>query len=100
MLRRTRAGPFDLTQAITLDKLRDAATGDNIQGLCLPLEAVLDGIPAFPLTPVQADLLRQGRVLDGIAAHDGLCLASLGSTPVALVEVVAEQVRVMRGFNL
>ena len=100
MLRRTRAGPFDLSQAISLDKLDAAARGAGLEGLCLPLEAGLDGIPALPLTAVQAGLVRQGRVLDGIAATDGLYLASDGATPVALVEVETGMLRVVRGFNL
>ncbi len=100
MLRRTRAGPFDLTQAISLDKLDEAARARDFEGICLPLEAGLDGIPALPLTPVQAGLVRQGRVLDGLAATDGLYLASDGRTPVALVEVESRCLRVVRGFNL
>jgi tRNA pseudouridine55 synthase len=38
--------------------------------------------------------------LVGIAAHDGLHLAKDGETPVALVEVIAGNLRVVRGFNL
>ena len=66
----------------------------------LPLEAGLDGIPAFPLTPEQAAFVKQGRVLNGMVANDGLHLAKLGDMPVALVEVRAGMVRVERGFNL
>ena len=72
----------------------------GLEGVCLPLEAGLDGIPALPLTPAQAGLVRQGRVLDGIAAQDGLHLGSDGLTPVALLEVEAGSARVVRGFNL
>jgi tRNA pseudouridine55 synthase len=100
MLRRTRAGPFDLSQAISLDLLDDAAKGATLGMHMRPIEAGLDGIPAFPLTPDQAGALRQGRVLDGVAASDGLHFAKLGNTPVALVEIVAGLVRVERGFNL
>jgi tRNA pseudouridine55 synthase len=38
--------------------------------------------------------------LAGIAADDGLRFALLGDQPVALVEVVDREVRVVRGFNL
>ena len=100
MLRRTRAGPFDLSAAISLDNLREAATARAIEGLCLPLEAALDGIPALSLTPAQAGLVRQGRVLDGIAAHDGLHLGVSDGIPVALMEAEAGSIRVVRGFNL
>ncbi len=100
MLRRTRAGPFDLTRAISLDLLDDAAKGATLEAHLRPIEAGLDGIPALSLTPEQAAALRQGRVLAGVAASDGLQFAKLGDTPVALVEIVAGLVRVERGFNL
>ena len=100
MLRRTRAGPFGLDQAISLDKLDEAATGAGLEALLRPIEAGLDGIPALPLTPDQAAALRQGRVLSGQAVDDGLHFATLDSVPVALVEARAGAIRVERGFNL
>ncbi|MEH3035700.1 MAG: tRNA pseudouridine(55) synthase TruB [Sphingomonas adhaesiva] len=99
-LRRTRAGPFTLAQAITLDKLDETAKARSLEHLLLPLSAGLDDIPALPLTPDQAGALRQGRVLAGIAAGDGQAFAMLGENPVALVEVQDGNVRVVRGFNL
>ena len=100
MLRRTRAGPFTLAQAISLDKLADAASARALEDILLPLRAGLDDIPALPLTPDQAGALRQGRVLTGIATDDGPYFACDGDTPVALVSVEDQQVRVVRGFNL
>jgi tRNA pseudouridine55 synthase len=99
-LRRIKAGPFSLAQAITLDKLDDFAKGHALEQILLPLRAGLDDIPALSLTPDQAGLLRQGQQLVGIAAPDGQCFAMLGDTPVALAEVQAGFVRVVRGFNL
>ncbi|WP_375271612.1 tRNA pseudouridine(55) synthase TruB [Sphingomonas sp.] len=99
-LHRVKAGPFALVGAITLDKLDAAAKASSLEPLLLPLRAGLDDIPAFVLTPDQAGALRQGRVLDGIAADDGLVFALSGDTPVALAEVEANQLRVVRGFNL
>ena len=100
MLRRTRAGPFDLSHAISLDKLDEAAKARDLEHLLLPLGAGLDDIPALSLKPDQAGALRQGRVLAGIAAADGLTFALLDETPVALVEVRDGLVTVVRGFNL
>jgi tRNA pseudouridine55 synthase len=100
MLRRTKAGPFGLDSAISLDKLADAAKARTLEHLLLPLRAGLDDIPALSLTPVQAGLLRQGQVLAGIAADDGQYFALLEETPVALVEAQSGLVRVVRGFNL
>ncbi len=100
MLRRTKAGPFTLGHAISLDLLFEKSISRDVEEICLPLTAGLDDIPALTVTPDQAELLRAGRVLIGIAAHDGLTLARDGETPVALVEVIAGEVRVVRGFNL
>ena len=99
-LRRTKAGPFTLAQAITLDNLAGAAKARELEHYLLPLRAGLDDIPALPLDPDQAGALRQGRVLTGIAADDGSYFAMLGDIPVALVEAEAREVRVVRGFNL
>ncbi|WP_174539124.1 tRNA pseudouridine(55) synthase TruB [Sphingomonas pituitosa] len=99
-LRRIKAGPFSLDQAISLDFLADAARQRRLEDILLPLRAGLDDIPALSLTPDQAGLLRQGRVLVGIAADDGQYFALSGDTPIALVEAEAGQIRVVRGFNL
>ena len=100
MLRRTRAGPFTLDQAISLDKLGELAKARQLEQTLLPLTAGLDDIPALPVTPGQARLLRQGRKLTGTAAQPGLHLATEGSVPVALVELFEGELRVVRGFNL
>jgi tRNA pseudouridine55 synthase len=100
MLRRTKAGPFTLSHAISLDKLEECGKGRTLEDIILPLEAGLDDIPALCLTPGQARLIRQGQVLDGISADDGLHCAWLDDVPVALVEVLDGNVRVVRGFNL
>jgi tRNA pseudouridine55 synthase len=99
-LRRTRAGPFSLDQAISLDFLEEAAKARALTRTVLPLTAALDDIPALPVTPDQARLLRHGQMLAGIPAKPGLQLAILEGTPVALVEATADGLRVVRGFNL
>lgn len=104
MLRRLKAGPFTLAEAISLDKLAELAKARQLEQTLLPLTAGLDDIPALPVTPDQARLLRQGRILIGIAAQPGLHLATDQSVPVALVELsegeLRPELRVVRGFNL
>ena len=100
MLRRTKAGPFTLDQAISLDFLADAARARDLTRTVLPLDAGLDDIPALPVTPDQAKLLRHGQQLFGIPATPGLKLARDGETPVALVESDGTTITVVRGFNL
>ena len=100
MLRRTKAGPFTLEQAISLDKLAEIAKGRALTRTVLPLEAGLDDIPGLPVTPEQARLLRHGQQLFGIPATPGLSLAMDGAVPVALVEGDGTTIKVVRGFNL
>jgi tRNA pseudouridine55 synthase len=100
MLRRTKAGPFTLAQAISLDKMAQLAKARQLEQALLPLAAGLDDIPALPVTPDQARALRQGREVIGIAAQPGLHLATDQSVPVALVELSEARLRVVRGFNL
>jgi tRNA pseudouridine55 synthase len=99
-LRRTRAGPFGLDQAVSLDFLEETAKARQLTRTVLPLIAALDDIPALPVTSRQAELLRQGQRLAGFPAQPGLQLATSESTPVALVEATADGLRVVRGFNL
>jgi len=99
-LRRTRAGPFSLEKAVSLDFLEETAKARQLDGAVLPLEAALDDIPALPVTSRQAELLRHGQRLVGIPAKPGLSLAISEGTPVALVEATADGLKVVRGFNL
>ncbi|MBK6299430.1 MAG: tRNA pseudouridine(55) synthase TruB [Sphingomonadales bacterium] len=100
MLRRTKAGPFRLDQAISLDILMEKAKARALEDVTLPIRTALDDIPALALTPEQARLLHNGQVLTGIAAQGGLHLALNGETPLALVEVLDGNVRTVRRFNL
>ena len=98
-LRRIKAGPFDETQAISLDKLNEIGHGAPLKDHLLPLEAGLDGIPALSLDPESAQAARQGRVVSGLPHTDGLYLAKLGTVPVALVELESGTMKVVRGLN-
>jgi tRNA pseudouridine55 synthase len=99
-LRRSRAGPFGLDRAVSLDFLEETAKARQLTRTVLPLQAALDDIPALPVTPDQAQLLRHGQRLSGFPAKPGLQLATSEGTPVALVEAAADGLRVVRGFNL
>lgn len=99
-LRRTKAGPFTQSQAISLDKLEQAAKGASLEYLLLPLEAGLDDIPALHLDQTSAQAVRQGRVLSDMPQSSGLYLAKLGSVPVALMQITDGTATVVRGFNL
>ncbi len=101
MLRRTKAGPFTIEQAISLDKLNAFGQGAAHSDVFLPLEAGLVDIPALNLSPEAAGAVRQGRVLTGVATDDGLYWAHAGDfVPLALVSLSAGTLTVVRGFNL
>ncbi len=100
MLRRTRAGPFTLERAISLDFLSEAAKARRLDGAVLPLVAGLDDIPALPVDPDQSRRLQQGQVLFGLPVTPGPYLATDAGRPVALVEVQDGVCKVARGFNI
>ena len=101
MLRRTRAGPFTLDNAISLDKLNSLGQGAAQEDIILPMEAGLVDIPALDLSPEQARAVQQGRVLTGIAMKDGLHVArGADLRPLALVENIDGILKTVRGFNL
>ena len=100
MLRRLKAGPFTLEQAISLDNLNEVGKGRPLENVILPLEAGLVDIPALTLSPEQARAVQQGRVLTGLAFQDGLYWARKGIVPIALVQLSDGNLTVERGFNL
>jgi tRNA pseudouridine55 synthase len=101
MLRRTRAGPFTLDRAISLDKLNAFGQGAPQEDIILPIEAGLVDIPALDLCPEQARAVQAGRVLTGIAMKDGLHWArGADLRPLALVENIDGVLKTVRGFNL
>ncbi|MGI8943766.1 MAG: tRNA pseudouridine(55) synthase TruB [Qipengyuania sp.] len=99
-LRRIKAGPFRVGQAISLDNMNGIGKGAPLRDLLLPLEAGLDDIPALQLDRTSAQAVRQGRVLSDMPQPDGLHLATLDGVPVALVEIAGGAAKVVRGFNL
>ena len=101
MLRRTKAGPFTLEQAISLDKLNAFGQGAAQSEIFLPLEAGLVDIPALNLSPEAAGAIRQGRVWTGGSTEDGLYWGrDSDMRPVALIEALAGTLKVVRGFNI
>ena len=98
-LRRTKAGPFTLADALTLDALEERARAGGLGSCMRPVASALADIPALRVSRDQAAALRQGRRWTD-PSRNGLHLALDGDTPVALVEIDGGEVRVVRGFNL
>ncbi len=114
-LRRTRVGPFGEERAITLDKLRELGHSPAAFERLLPIQTVLDDIPALAVTEGEAASLRQGQALAALDTgsngprwypkesppEDGtILLATADGKPVALVRFERGRVRPVRVLNL
>jgi tRNA pseudouridine55 synthase len=60
-LRRTRVGPFTEERAISLEDFATLGHSAAASGHLLPVETVLDDIPALAMTESEADRLRRGQ---------------------------------------
>ena len=104
-LRRTWIEPFVQPRMHTLESLAQQLEQnglDGLDGLLLPVEQGLEGVPALPLDATQAQQLRHGqRLVVPDAAPQPLCRAvDPAGQLVALVEIgQAGEVKIRRGFN-
>jgi tRNA pseudouridine55 synthase len=111
-LRRVNVGKFTESMAISLEKLAEVTHGAALDAYLAPVGTALDDIPALALTDAEAQSLRQGQSLSFFSRTDadrlgvlgetrqGMALALIGDTPVALVEVLNAEIRSVRVFNL
>jgi len=107
-LRRTFVKPFSSRDMILLEKLEELShKGADRTGLLaclLPIDAVLDDIPAVLIDQSQALSLRQGRaiILRGRDApvNKDLVVAKYRGNPVALASVEKGMLKPKRVFNL
>ncbi len=114
-LRRLQVGPMSEAQAITLDQLKEITDKESLDRLLLPIETVLDDIPALVLTDGEAQRLRLGQSvallqrqdrerLDPLVragvVDDATTLAMWHGRPVALIRLEGAEVRPVRVLNL
>lgn len=78
-LRRTASGPFDLSQAVTLEALEQAADRGEAAGLLVPLERLLPELPAVAVRPEAEARVRNGSPLE--AAHLAAPWPAAGPSP-------------------
>jgi tRNA pseudouridine55 synthase len=100
MLRRTRADPFTLDQAVSIDHLNSLTGSGDLEQAVLPLAAGLGDIPRLSVNAEEARRLRMGQRLVGHSQKSGTYLAIEGELPIALVELDGGGISVLRGFNL
>ena len=72
-LRRTRAGAFELSQAVTMDALLAYAQAHDPQALLMPVDALFAAHPACIVTLGQAARIRNGADVADRSFTSGLC---------------------------
>jgi tRNA pseudouridine55 synthase len=87
-LRRTSCGPFGENETISLEQLEQFRHSAASANLVLPIETVLDDIPALALTEAEARRLQNGQSLsiEGLAAHNAIPTINAGDTVRAMAE--------------
>ncbi len=113
-LRREKVGTFTAKNAISLDILESLDYVRARSEYLLPLQTVLDDIPALNLTGEEAARIRNGQVLEFISRPDFERLTNIGlgnktsilalttheDAPVALIENARAEVKPVRVFNI
>lgn len=111
---RESVGPFTAKDAISLEKLEQIDHSPTPDGIILPLETVLDDIPALALSEQEANRLKNGQVLLFISRPDferlekagfdskqeETALAVYQGKPIALVLVKGAEIKPERVLNL
>lgn len=113
-LRREKVGDFIAKDAISLDKLSDMDYISARSECLLPLEIVLDDIPALNLKEDETTKIRNGQALSFVSRPDferltkvglgskesTIALATHDDVPVALIEQTRAEVKPVRVFNM
>jgi tRNA pseudouridine55 synthase len=104
-LRRTRVGPFDETQAISLQRLAELAAGsEDIATTFMPVATGLAALPTLKVSRADADRLALGQsvLVRGRDApqFEGIVSVSTGEGLVALAEMHEGALKPKRIFNL
>ena len=108
MLRRVAVGPFTEDHMISLENLVElghkAPGGDVKTGALLPIETVLDGIPALAIDEEQARRLKLGQAVllrgaNAPIAEDAVLVMS-GGKPLGIGTIVQGSLKPKRLFNL
>ena len=109
-LRRIAVGPFDEKQAISLDKLESLRHSAPLSEYLLPVETVLDDIPALALTETEARKISQGQAIPVLPVASRSPLKNIGQGDVvrvmaegrlvALAKINGGEIRPFRVMNL
>lgn len=103
-LKRTKVGPFTLQNAVSMDFLEGLSAKNEARTALLPLKAALWSIPTLALTANEANSLRLGKKIlirpqnIELVQHN-LVFAEYDGVPIAILEPIAGEFRIVRGFH-
>lgn len=98
-LRRLKCAKFSIQNTFSLEYLKSKEHSSLWTDVLLPVETVLDGIPALAVTETQAQLLSNGGFLPAPALSDGVYQAKADDRLAAIVRVLDGQIRPVRVIN-
>lgn len=109
-LRRLAVGPFSEKDAISLENIETLGHSAALEEMLLPVETVLDDIPALALTETEARQMRHGQAISVLSVANrtplkqmeqgDVVLTMSEGKPVALAKIVGGEVRPLRVLNL
>ncbi len=103
-LKRTKVGPFTLQNAVSMDFLEGLSAKNEARTALLPIKAALWSIPTLALTANEANSLRLGKKIlirpqnIELVQHN-LVFAEYDGVPIAILEPIAGEFRIVRGFH-
>lgn len=103
-LKRTKVGPFTLQNAVSMDFLEGLSAKNEARTALLPIKAALWSIPTLALTANEANSLRLGKKIlirpqnIELMQHN-LVFAEYDGVPIAILEPIAGEFRIVRGFH-
>ncbi len=104
-LRRTFACGFDISEALTLDQLKELSEKGEIESVLRPLEKLFEGYPMVYVSPAQENRFLHGGELDmgrlkmpRIALQEGDPVKVMGSEFLGLgkVDLQANQIKILK----
>jgi tRNA pseudouridine55 synthase len=103
-LRRTRVGPFDESQRVSLERLKELAETDAVESALMPVMTGLAALPALKVSRADADRLALGQSVL-VRGRDAPLVAGVVSVStseglVALAEMHEGALKPKRIFNL
>jgi tRNA pseudouridine55 synthase len=103
-IRRLQAGPFNESNAISLDKIEQLVHNPSLSAYLLPVETPLDDIPALAITGSDATRLKRGLPIlarnGQVNPSDAIICARIHGKAVALGFIEAGEFRPVRIFNI